>query len=1345
MIHRRTYSQLREIGGLLLCLCWFCSSLHAQFTTLPPPEFITDRQGLPQSFVPAITQDKQGFIWMATLDGLARYDGHTFKVFRPSTTGRAGLSSAGLENLVADPQGNLWIKTYQGELDWFDTRRERVINFSRSPLYQQSVGRDTLESYYPDKRNRLWVWLRNRGLICFDPGKRSARFYRHDPATPGSLASNTVTGVVEDGLGRIWVATAGGLDQLQEETASFAHHLPRDMASPGEAIGALHRRKNGDLLLLYERQLAILNHRTGRLITAPLPARRPLWQSHHLASDSQGNDYLDGVNQLLRVSQTAPDGPLQVQALTRPTVAWQSMGLFVDRSDVLWVGTDATGVRKFNLRANLFASQPYRHSFHLDLLTDILGVSPGQVRSLARGLNPYNLRSTTDGAGRLWMTVGSTPFLRFDFRTKQLTSVPFPVQFRETGSDRPALLATDPGGKVWALHGSTLYGYDDSGNHWQRFLTLKRPNEASSLFPAGAKAIESAILQLVVDQHAFWLLTSARGLYRLDRRTGQVRQYVHQPTDATSLSSNNLYCLFEDPLNKNTLWVGTVGAGLCRFDKRTGRSQRFSTQNGLPNDVIYAAIPDRLGKVWIATNRGLCQLDRRTGQTRTYTQEDGLSANEFNRFHSVQLPGGKLVLGGVAGITTFVPSGVAQDTFQPPVELTGLRINNQPVEPRSDSPLGGQPLQLTRQISLFHDQNFLAVDFAALQFNNPSQQLYRYQLEGIDRDWVVTRQAQASYTNLAPGSYVLRLNAANTSGQWSSLMRTLDIQIAPPWWATWWAKLAYLSLAGGLLMGLIRGYQRRREAQQLRAVAQLKERFFANITHELRTPLTLILGPTATLKAKASDPFWVSMLTTIERNAQQLMNLMNQLLDLSRLEAGVVSLNEQYGEPGTVVGQLVESLRSQAEAKGLTLSFTDHTGDQSYWFDADKLERIVLNLLTNALKFTHQGRITLTLEPGIRLIVEDTGIGVPADQQQRIFERFYQSPTASPLPGAGIGLALVDELVRIQGGRIFVDSPADQPGPLGREAPPWAGTRFTVELPYRLAVQAKPNGAPVQPASPPLPAQDQEPPLLLVVEDNLELGEFIAQCLADQYRVLRAADGTSGLAVALESGPDLIISDVMMSPTDGLTLCRTLKQDPRTSHIPVMLLTAKVTLDNRLEGLAGGADDYLTKPFHVGELQLRVGNLLARQQRQRDWLRAQLSRPLQPVAPEKPLAEPVEEQPGPADPLLTKINGLLEQHLDDAQFGVEELALAIGLSRVHLYRKVKALSGLTVSELLRNYRLKEATRLLSLGHSVAETGYLVGFDTPSYFTKSFRALYGLTPSEYQKQVSGHKPYSGATN
>lgn len=1424
----------KALPGLCLFLYLIAPmiGLQAQSNAPPSPETITDRQGLPQAFVPAIVQDRRGFIWMATLGGLARYDGRHFKVFQPTTDGRPGLSSSGIENLLTDQRGMIWIKTYQGDLDQFDPLRETFVNFTRQPWYQQSVGRDTLESYYPDRQNRLWVWLRNQGLVCFGLTNHRVRRYRHEPGNLASLASNVVTAVVDDGRGQIWVATAAGLDRLDERRGIFVHyhHRATDSTSiPDEVIRVLHRRQNGDLLLLSERYLTALNHQTGQLSRVALPVAEPLWWRHHVGTDSWGNDYLDRANQLFRVSRPTAGAGLQLRPLTKPAPDWRSMGSFVDRSDVLWVGTDATGVRKFNLRAALFESQPYRTAFTADVLTGVLGVSLTQLPRFGAGTNSYNLRSTLDGSGRLWFNVGSTPFYRLDRQTKLITTIPFPVQFVETGSDRPAMLATDPAGRVWAVHDSLVCWYDEPTHRWQRFpYPIRRTGQPSgsvrsdSVGPQVVEAIESPMLQLVVDERALWIITGARGLYRVDRPTGRIWRYSHQPADSTSLSSNNLYSLFADPIDSNSLWVGSAGTGLCRFDKRTGRCQRFTTQNGLPNNVIYAAIPDRQGYVWVATNRGLCRLNRRTGRTRTYTREDGLSADEFNRFHSFYLPGSRsgvqrsggpasrsdgtddrIILGGIEGITVFSPGRLREDTYQPVVELTGLRLNNRSVEPGLHSPLGNRPVQMAQILTLPHDQNFLTVDFAALQFNNPGRLRYRYRLEGINRDWTLTDQPEAIYTNLSPGTYTLSLNAANTSGQWSPHVRTLTVVINPPWWARWWARLLYIAMAGGLVLVLVRAYLRQREARHLRAVAQMKEQFFANITHEFRTPLTLLLGPAERIIAESDQAAVRQQGELVQRHGRQLLQLINQLLDLAKLESATLQIEEIRGDLAGFVAEQVQIFGPDAARHGVHLTLKTDLEPGDYWFDRDKLSTVLVNLVSNALKFTPTGgTVAVSLFNSANALVgvsvRDSGIGIAPDQLPHIFDRFYQvgdageprqagantradlSATYRPV-GTGIGLALVKELVQLQGGTVTVESTTEAQLADGRLD---RGTTFTMTLPYRRAIpgRASPGGAettsalhpsakPVQEIRPgldwpgqsrpglvPLADEQSTPnaetsapetddsPVVLVVEDNADLAAFIADCLPRTYQIHRAVDGRDGLDQARKRIPDLVISDVMMPRMDGYELCRQVKADPLTSHVPVILLTAKAAVASRLEGLAGGADDYLTKPFHVRELQLRVANLLDRQRRQRNWLRATLISPAIPLADPVPANGmpdgPIQSDPIQSDPFLVKLDALMEQHLNDARFGVEELARQVGLSRVHLYRKVKVLSGLTATELLRNYRLKQATRLLGAGHSVTETGYDAGFDSPAYFAKCFRDLYGLTPSDYQRRISDAARQSG---
>ncbi|GAB3758959.1 hybrid sensor histidine kinase/response regulator transcription factor [Spirosoma pomorum] len=1306
------------------------ASLGAQPLQLPAPEVITARQGLPQAFVPAITQDKRGFIWMATRDGLARYDGYTFKVFQPTNEPRPSLSGPGLTKLVMGPDGYLWIQNDQFGLDGFDPLRETFTNLSRLPAYQRAFGRDTLVNVYPDSHRRLWLTFRRSGLSCYE---RDTQRFIHYSSQSGGPANQPMIAVGEDGWRHIWITTARGLARFEPATGHFIH-VGYPAGHPAtDPIRRLYRRPNGELWLSAERHLTRWNPQTRQTIVYPLAVRngRADWHQQ-IASDSQGTEYLNLNQQLFRYT------PAQgLQPLTPPGGGAMYLALFIDRSDVLWLGTDLVGVHKINLRATAFRNMPYRRFFIDDWLTQYAGVSPGALPAWPTGTTAYNLRTTIDNSGQMWLATGNTPLYRLNPATRQLTVQAGPVPLRDYRLERPTLLATDPDGRVWLAHPDWTGYYDPALNQWIRFGAFR------------SSAIPSPMLQLVVDRQALWLATASRGLYRVDRKSGQIRTYQRNPKDSTSLPNDNLYWLTSDPLNANQLWIGTFGSGLCRFDKRTGRCVRFTTRQGLPNNVVYAAIPDRWGSVWVATNQGLGQLDRRTGRVRTYRQEDGLINDEFNRFHAVAMPpvgpaSGQIILGGIAGLVGFDPRAIRPDTFQPLVQVSAILVNNRALPVDSLLRPGGNG-QLT-DLVLPYNQNFLTVRFAAMQYNRLGQATYRYQLRGLSSDWVETNRPEAIFTALPPGRYDLRIQAANTSGQWSRHVRQVQFHIAPPGWQTGWAYGAYALLIAGLLWAYsqfrTRQIQQRqhqlnqqREADQLRRLDELKTRFFANVTHELRTPLTLILGPAQHLKTRLNDPADQQWVATIDRQAQQLLSLTNQLLDLSRLEAGVVSVQAQPGDLVTFVAQLLESVRPEADRKGLALTLTNTLPGSLYWFDADKLERITLNLLTNAIKFTQQGSVQVTLTGGVELVVADSGPGLTTAEQERVFDRYYQAePQSAASPGSGIGLALVNELVTLQGGTVRVESPwTDAHG----------GARFVVQLPYQPVVDPIREPASV---SAPLPAtlsalietpdmhRSDEQPLILVVEDQPELRAFIAQTVADLGRVQLADDGQAGWETALALGPDLIISDVLMPRLDGYGLSSRLKQDPQTSHIPLLLLTAKATVDDRLHGLAGGADSYLTKPFLPTELHLQVRNLLTRQQRQRAWLRQQLLHPdaVQSDSVRLPSNPPGGELPGADDPFMTALQRVLDQHLNNAQFGVDELASALHVNRVQLYRKVKALSGYTVTELIRNYRLGLARQRLRAGASVADVADAVGFESASYFARCFREQYGLTPSAYQR-------------
>lgn len=1317
-------------------------ALLAQSVNFPAPQLITERDGLPQAFVPAIVQDRQGFMWVATRDGLCRYDGHSFKVFQPDPNGRPSLSSTGLEKLVLDHRGRIWITSEQGDIDIFDPYTEKFINFSRRADYRRVMGNTKPFGLYVDNRDRAWINYQADGIIRFDLRTNRVHRFRHRPSRPHSLSSDSVTQIAQAANGVIWIATRAGLERFEEKTSDFVHYRHRagqPNSLPDDALCGLQTRPNGEVLTVSQRYVARLNPRTGRFRSYALPKYSPMWWDVHFITDKNGTMYFHQNKVFYRFTdQKGPEVIMQWDQNVE-----QCASLFIDRSQVLWMGTRGTGIRKYDLRANAFRAEPYRRNFYLDALEE-LGVPAAPLHTTLAGLNSYSFRYAFDKKQNLWFNVGSSDVYRLDLNTKQIDHLPLPVSFYG-GDNAEAIhcpMATDPQGRMWAIYDSLVWWHDPTAGKWIAF-----PHHVSSKIP-------ERVIAFVADQRVLWLATNHSGLWRFDKATGRLRQYAHQAGDPFSLSSNSLFCLSNDPDDPNLLWVGTFGSGLCRFDKRTGRSRRFTQHDGLANNVIYSAIPDRSGHLWMGTNKGICRLDRRTFATNNYTRADGLMADEFNRFHWLQLPGrpsvgrrsegrpsadDRIIMGGLEGITAFYPSQVGEDTFRPPVEFTDLQVNNRPVPFALTDSL---PIQTVDRLVLTHDQNFITAGFAALQFNRPGKNRYRYRLAGLEDSWKETDRPAVDYTSLPPNDYVLLLNASNTSGQWSPYVRRLAITIQPPFWATWWAYFLYgLTLAGLALSGN-RFYLNRlkmrqvlilqkkelalqqQKTEQLRTIDEMKSNFFANVTHEFRTPLTLILAPTELLNQKLRDPDEQRHLSAIDRHANQLLGLVNQLLDLSKLEAGALPVIEVHGYPGQFVGQTVEAFREAAQRREIELVYEGEAVAGAYWFDAEKLEHILNNLLSNALKFTAAGgRVTVelaTLEKGVEIRVSDTGRGIPADQLPHIFDRYYRASPGEATPGTGLGLALVGELVSLQKGKFRVRSE------VGR------GTVLFIELPYRpftpLLSEAilESNLAEAPEAASPDPSGEEYRPLVLVVEDNDEMAQYLVESLRTSYRIRLAQNGQEGWEQAVAELPDLILSDVMMPVMDGYEFCQQIKSDFRTNHIPVLLLTAKVSLDNRVQGLTLGADDYLAKPFHVIELLLRIRNQLEHKQRLRDKLRAELTQSSQTVTDEA--------APASIDPFIEQLYALLDEQLDNSEFVVDDLLKPLGMSRMVLYRKLMALTGMAPAEVVRLNRLRHATHFLRQGTGIAETAYKVGYQTPSHFTKVFREQYQMTPSQFARRA-----------
>jgi signal transduction histidine kinase/DNA-binding response OmpR family regulator len=780
-------------------------------------------------------------------------------------------------------------------------------------------------------------------------------------------------------------------------------------------------------------------------------------------------------------------------------------------------------------------------------------------------------------------------------------------------------------------------------------------------------------------------------------------------------------------------------------------------------DYNYAVTRDKNGIFWFVTETGLLQYnpsDTVNGGVRIIDYRNGIPFTHIERSTFFRDRQGYLYQGGsmttFRGFFRFHPDSVRGPNKKlPPIVLTKFQVKNQ------DFPLDSN-ITYQKHIQLKYNQNFFSFNFSALNYIGPDINQFAYMLEGVDEDWVYCGNRRfANYTGIAPGSYVFRVKGSNNDGYWNEEGTRIQVRIFPPPWRTWWAYTLYGIALSALLLAL-RLYDLKRqrlkqalkveqvEAEKLKELDGMKSRFFANISHEFRTPLTLILGPLEKLIGKTDDPDCVNDLGMMQRNARRLQRLINQLLNLSKLEAGEMKLIAGERNIVKLVRGYVHSFESLAKQKNVKLKFASDDEKTLVYVDNDKIEKILYNLLSNAFKFTPEGGeisvsvLTHPVKPyykedegnDVNIIIADTGPGIPPDKVKHVFDRFYQADNASSgdQEGTGIGLALTQELVKLHYGDITVESKEGK------------GTTFIITLPKGYEhlkpeeIGRKEQGTndekevlkmdwgmelPTANCQLPTVEPEEDKPILLIVEDNDDLRSYIRSYLDDDYSIHEAVDGEEGYKRAITKVPDLIISDVMMPKKDGYQLCREVKSDERTSHIPVILLTAKAAKEDKIEGLELGADDFLTKPFDPAELQVRIKNLIDQRQSLRQKYLKELN--LQPQPDFQGIIS-VDEK------FLRKAYQVVENHLDEADFNVDQFVDDMAMGQMQLYRKLKALLNLSALEFIRSIRLSHAARMIeNKTGNIAQIAYAVGFNNPSYFAECFKKQFGLSPSEYAKK------------
>lgn len=1301
-----------------------CSAQHPIYTN---EQHFGIEDGLPQSFITGFTQDKDGFIWIATLDGLSRFDGRAFKNFRNKPGDSTTIAQNVIFKILPQADSSKLTLIYEGlHHDRFDTRTfkaKRISHLSTLHLIPNAKAQFINRANVYDGIDWLFPRADGKGIGWRNTDTGKTFFANTDN---GLLKQDTLSAIFQAADGSVFLISEDGVqvsDKAKKQFKfirfnTFVKRLRPEMFFEGSInAGSAARLPENRLLVYRGDQVVILDliKRTSKSIKIP-SAPSAYIDSHKdlLCQDSKGLVYIVNQGRVFRVN---PKDQLELIWQNRTAPQVNITAFFVDRSDVLWVSINTQGITKIDLRAIPFYTHAYRKGFVADILEEA-GVPASQIPSKwgFPGI-AYFFRQAWASPDKLYITANV-------WENGEIFSYDG-ARFARFNQQRYAKIYTalvmKPEGEVWAL--------DKMNSRWYNWKVPGSAPDSVSL--NHSEMIKAEITDAAYVKGSFWLATNATGLlqYKDAQRVGQ---FIGKQSGSQAHMPKELTEICPDPFNQNLLWIGSRGFGLILWDVAKGLRKIFTVDDGLPNNTVYCILPDRTGKLWCSTNKGIFRFDPKTKEIHSFEKSDGLQGNEFNRAHKFRFFDGRLAFGGTEGYTVFNPADFDEDSPETPVpiQLTSLQINNQLQDPLLPESIVQEPLSLISEINLPFDKNHLRFEFAALLFNQPAKTKYRFKMVGIDKQWVENGTSNvASYLGLSPGSYKLLVNATDNRGLWSKDMKEISIVIRPPFWATTWAYLIYALV----LIFLVRRYWvfreermitqqnlafEKREALRLKEMDELKDRFFSNVTHEFRTPLTLIISPLQKLLSEGplSGPLQPT-LQGIEKNARQLLGLINEFLDFSKLNDGHMQVKLASGELALFVSSCVRSFETVASEKQIALSFSSADVDGLYLFDQEKWSKIIFNLLGNALKFTpEKGTISVrlgshTTSENIILEVEDNGPGIAADQQQKIFERFYQadtSPTRSH-GGTGIGLSLVKEIVELMGGHIRVNS---EPGKY---------TRFLVELPLARPFSSEHATSLTETLPSRSLHKEGTLPQLLVVEDNDELRSFIMKSLAETYQVTGAADGILAWEIIRTTLPDIVISDVMMPGQNGFDLCDRCKSDPLTAHIGFVLLTSKAAHEARLQGLQAGADDYVTKPFQLDELELRIQNLSRLQQN----VRAQLKTQLFSNAPDTTTRL--------TDSFLDRLHQEIDARLADSNLTVDDLCKALSVSKSTLNRKLKSLLDASANDLIRQYRLEKAATLLKSGMDIASVSYSVGFGSPSYFAQCFRERYLLTPSEYIQQ------------
>jgi len=1371
------------VNGIALCQPAELPNQNIFFEQLP------DELGLSQSSINCVLQDSQGFLWIGTWSGLIRYDGYSTTIFH-SDDGPDKIKSNKITTIYEDKHGFIWVGTQMGGLFRFNTNTNKFEHFNHTSD-KRSLSDNTVYSIQEDKDGVLWVGTEN-GLNAWQEHSQSFQKFYSKPGDPAFLQQNSIIDLFLSNSGNLWIGTAYGIHLLKSKPVgdSVVYSFEGFLYTV-EPTDGLHQHvyqisetidSNGNSSIWFTTQKGLKRLKDGKIenflangktsgfnlfrTVMAVPGKQPFL----VVGSEMGLSFFDPEqNKFTRfIGDFNQETNLSHSAIT---------SLFLDRAGVFWVGTKK-GLNKFDTYSKNFESHETK-TFDptRSIITGLRNARGGGywVSTIGGGLFKFDASKKaqekifqryyisdksdfkdfiqtlyTDTRGNVWVGTAGAGVYRFsELELNSGTSISRFDHYYQNSI--PSLSQNYVMSIVEDYHGDIWIGTWNGG--------LNRISPDGTLRQFSNPLLLNVPLVVMHADHSgvLWVGTRGNGLYQVKMNGSDLTiRHFFDDDKPNSITNNFINSIYED--HAGGLWIGTEG-GLNTFDRRLEVFNTHSLVNEQANGEIVSMLEDNVGKLWLAHWDGITVFDPANPSLAiTYDKHDRIQGGFFYNNVCFKDKSGFLLFGGSNGFNIIDPSKVISNPKKASVVMGNFQIFNKPVlfgEEVNGRVVLNKPLHEMKEVTLKHFENSVSMEFTSLDFAAPEKIQYAYMLEGFDKTWNYTSSARryANYTNLNSGEYFFKVKATNIDGEWGTEVSQLKLIVRLPWWKTSWAILIYF-IAGAFLLHFFRRLilhrtnlmhdlkVERLQRDSMEKLNLAKLQFFTNISHEFRTPLTLILGPVQTLlESGEGGKFIRDQVLSINNNAQRLLRLVNQLLDFRKSESGNLKLEVAEGNLARFAKEIKLSFDGLAAQLKIDFTFQSTSNIVQAWFDRDQFEKILFNLLSNAFKHTPEGgKISIQIQEekeAIVILVEDSGKGVKQEHFESIFQTFFSYDDGNYQPGTGIGLALTKSLVDAHHGKIEVESKEN------------IFSRFKITLPKgnahfnqsELVQNPDELKESYQSLSPEIanvaldahdPGFNQSEDLskLLVIEDNAEVRSYIKSIFVGSYIVFEAENGKEGLELAFEEMPDLIISDVMMPVMDGITLCKELKTSVKTSHIPVILLTARTSLIFKVEGLETGADDYVSKPFSPKVLQLKVRNLI----RTRDSLHKMFngSEPIN-IEPKRVTLTSTDEI------FIQQLLESIEQNMNNPDYSVETLGTQVGMSKTQLYRKLKALTGQSANEFIRTIRLKRAAQLLEQNQlTIAEVTYEVGFSDLQYFRECFKKQFGQTPSEYSQRTADER-------